>query len=315
MTYSFAMISLTKLRGLDLSAPPSPGRPLHLSAASGIVCVQSFIYVIADDELHLGVFRAADHGPGHPMRLFIGALPKSKARRKRRKPDLEALTLLPPFGLCRHGALLALGSGSTSNRRTGVLLELDAEGALYGPLRQIDLARIFAPLDDEFPALNVEGALVSGSEIFLLQRGNRRHPRNAIIRYSLPAFLHALDAGARAPVTPSGILSVELGQCGGVPFSFTDGAALPGGGMVITAIAEDTANSYDDGPCVGAAIGIIDNSGKLRSFDHLDTPHKIEGVHADEDGNAIRLMLVTDADDPDVPAGLFSATINLPPSS
>ena len=306
------MLTLTKLRNLDLSAPPGPGRPPHLSAASGIVCVQSFIYVIADDELHLGVFRAADHGPGHPVRLFMGALPQSKAGRKRRKPDLEALTLLPPFGLCRHGALLALGSGSTGNRRTGVLLELDAEGALYGPPRQVDLARVFAPLDDEFPALNIEGAAVSGGETLLLQRGNRLHPRNAIIRYSLPDFLHALDSGARAPVTPSGILSVELGQCGGVPFSFTDGAALPDGGLVITAIAEDTPNNYDDGPCIGAAIAIIDNSGKLRSLDQLDIPHKIEGVHAEANGGAIRLMLVTDADDPDIPAGLFSAKIALP---
>ena len=89
------------------------GRPLHLSAASGLVCLHSFIYVVSDDELHLGVFGRADQKPGHLIRLFDGALAESKSDRKKQKPDLEALTLLPAHENYHHGALLALGSGST----------------------------------------------------------------------------------------------------------------------------------------------------------------------------------------------------------
>ena len=70
------MITLTKIRDLDLSAMPAAGRPLHLSAASGLACLKSFIYVVADDEVHLGVFRTTDIGPGHLIRLFEGALPE-----------------------------------------------------------------------------------------------------------------------------------------------------------------------------------------------------------------------------------------------
>ena len=88
------MITLTKVRQLDLSATTS-GRPLHLSAASGLVCLNSFNYVVADDELHLGVFRANSSEPGHLIRLFEGELPACKADRKKQKADFEALTLLP----------------------------------------------------------------------------------------------------------------------------------------------------------------------------------------------------------------------------
>ena len=51
------MITLTKIRELDLSAATSAGRPLHLSAASGLVCLNSFIYVVADDGF-ISVFSA-----------------------------------------------------------------------------------------------------------------------------------------------------------------------------------------------------------------------------------------------------------------
>ena len=90
-------ITLTKVRQLDLSAA-TPGRPLHLSAASGLVCLNSLNYVVADDELHLGVFGANSSEPGHLIRLFEGELPVCKVARKKQKADFEALTLLPSYG-------------------------------------------------------------------------------------------------------------------------------------------------------------------------------------------------------------------------
>jgi hypothetical protein len=71
------MIALTKIRELSLSATTA-GRPLYLSAASGLACLNSFNYVVADDELHLGVFRTNSSEPGHLVRLFDGE--EAKAR-------------------------------------------------------------------------------------------------------------------------------------------------------------------------------------------------------------------------------------------
>lgn len=51
-----AMIVLTEIRELNLSVEAKGTRSPHISAASGLVCVGSTAYVVADDELHLGVF-------------------------------------------------------------------------------------------------------------------------------------------------------------------------------------------------------------------------------------------------------------------
>ena len=299
-------ITLTKVRQLDLSAT-TPGRPLHLSAASGLVCLNSFNYVVADDELHLGVFRANSSEPGHLVRLFEGELPVCKVARKKQKADFEALTLLPSYGDYPYGALLAFGSGSRPNRRLGALLGLDAQGAVRGSPQVVDCSPILASLDGEFPALNIEGAVVSGAELRLFQRGNQRRSKNAIIRFQLSTFLDALSSERTAAITPLAINTFDLGQIGGIPLCFTDAAALPDGKMVFTAVAENTDDNYSDGACAGAALGIVDN--ELHCLYRLERPYKVEGVNARVEGDVIRLLLVTDADDFEIPAALFSASI------
>lgn len=305
------MIVLTKLRELNISAADAGIRPLHLSAASGLVCLNSIMYVVADDELHLGVFSVADRKPGHLTRLFDGVLPETKAARKRQKPDLEALACLPAFRDFPDGALLAFGSGSRPNRRRGVLLRLDPHGAICGSPRSLDLSPILVPLSEEFSEVNIEGAVVVADELRLFQRGNKGQAGNAIIRYQLSTVLDALQSERIDAIKPSAVGRLDLGSIQGVPFSFTDAAALPNGNMVFSAVAEDTEDAIRDGPCVGAAIGIADNNGNLRSLHRLDRPYKIEGIHAQLDENRLDLLLVTDADNAEIPAVLFSTTMKI----
>ncbi len=132
---------------------------------------------------------------------------------------------------------------------------------------------------------------------------------NAIVRFPLSALFDVLSLKRTGAIKPSAVDRIDLGQIDGIPFCFTDAAALPDGAMVFTAIAEDTDDAYNDGPCVGAAIGIAERGGHLRCLHRLDRPCKIEGVDAQVDGGVINLLLVTDADDANIPADLFSATI------
>ena len=134
-------------------------------------------------------------------------------------------------------------------------------------------------------------------------------PRTPSYDFSFRLLLDALSSERTGAIKPSAINRSISGTIDGIPFCFTDAAALPDGDMVFTAVAEDTDDTYNDGPCAGAAIGIADNNGRLRCLHRLDRPHKVEGVDARVDGDVIRLLLVTDADDADIPAGLFSATI------
>jgi hypothetical protein len=281
-----------------------------LSAASGLACVGPWIYVVADDELHLGVFDADSDRPGELVRLFEGALPADATSRKKAKPDLEAIVHLPGEGDNSSGALLVLGSGSRQNRQRGAILPLDDHGAIAGVARAIDLSTILAPLKRRFPALNIEGAVINGDEVRLLQRGNKADASNAVIRYRRETFLSALD-GATAQIEPLAIDFFDLGRIDGVPFCFTDGASLPDGRMIVSAVAEDTDNPYDDGRCAGTVLAVIDGD-RLVSVERLGHICKVEGVHARMNGNAIELLLVTDADDPEVSAELLSATLDCP---
>ena len=124
----------------------------HLSAASGLVCIGQRLFVIADDENSLAVFDVATDAPGRLLRLFAGELPAAHAERKAAKADLEALAQLPPFDGCPHGALMAFGSGSRPNRMRASSIALDAGGEPQTPARDIDLAPLYAPLQERFGA-------------------------------------------------------------------------------------------------------------------------------------------------------------------
>jgi len=270
------------------------------------------LYVIADDELQLGVFALESDGPGHLIRLIDGELPEESAERKSIKPDFEALARFGPFDQYAHGALLALGSGSTKHRRLGVLLPLNECGVNVASTRLIDAARLFEGLDREIDDLNIEGAVVSGDRLMLMHRGNKSHVANAVISFSLSAVLKSIARGDTLPNLPMlSLRHYNLGTVQGVPVCFTDGSPLADGAIVFSAIAEDTADNYSDGPCVAAAIGMIGTDGYVRVLNYVDCAYKVEGIHAERDADRIRLWLVTDADDATIPAKLLTGDLRL----
>ncbi len=305
------MIQPKILRKLKLSAAPGVGRPCHVAAGSGLVAIRDFLYVVADDELHLGCFRRSSTAAGSLARLFPGELPPEHAERKAAKPDLEALVRLPAFADYPEGALLAVPSGSTEQRCRGALLRLDAHGAIVGGAESIDFSRLYAALGAHVPELNIEGAIVVDDALVLLHRGNRTYPLSALIELSL-ARVHAALATRSAidALSPRCVRWVDLGAIDGVPLTITDGAALPDGRLVVTAVAEQAADSYDDGPCLGAAIGVLERDGRVRQMHLLQPIYKIEGVQAWVEDGLIRLLLVTDADDESTASYLLEAELS-----
>jgi hypothetical protein len=282
---------------------------MHVSAASGLVRTGNTLYVVADDELHLGVFGAEGTEPGELIRMVEGELPLQHKLRKRSKPDFEALVLLPPFGPHAHGVLLALGSGSKPTRHRCVLLPLDTRGELSGEKTLVDLEPIHATIAAEIGELNIEGASVCGDRMLLFQRGNKGAGINAVIALDLDEFCSRLIAPVSSSLRILDVRRYDLGNIRGVPFGFSDATALADGSIIFAAIAEDTPDSYADGRCAGAAIGSIDPSGRLEKITPLASPAKIEGIHAYEGSNSVELLLVTDADDATVAAALYAATL------
>lgn len=194
MILATAMPTAHKLRELTLASGVRP----FLASASGLVRVGEWLYVIADDEVSLGIFPAAGTAPGRRLRLFDAASPPGAALPKAVKPDLEVLTHLPAAACPPHGAL-----------------------------------------------------------------------------------------------------------------TFTDASPLPGGRLVFSAVAEDTPDAYADGPCAGAAIGLLDAECRVLSLEPLHPVLKVEGVHATVEPGRVSLLLVADGDDPQRPAPLLSAELEV----
>ncbi len=211
--------------------------------------------------------------------------------------------LLPASDQHPLGALLALGSGSRPNRQQGVVVGLDGAGLPTVPAQTIDLSGLYQPLRGDFRDLNIEGAFIDGPALCLLQRANKGNGRSACIRYPLAQVQDWISGLRKAPPAPESLAFYALGEAGGAPYGFTDGAGLPGGGWIFSAVAEDTADSYLDGACAGSAIGWVDRHGVMQRFETAEGSPKIEGIALAEGGR--RLLMVTDADDPDRPAALL----------
>ncbi len=253
----------------------------YASAASGLVIQGDQFYIVADDELSLYCYPLNGHRPGVKMRLFPGELPEAPEERKRLKPDLEALVMV-------GNELLALPSGSKPNRTQGARISLKNNS-----IRPFDLGAIITDLTQDFPELNLEGAVLCGERIRLFQRGNGERGENALIDLSLKAFL---DGTTQEKI----IRRVSLGHLGGVPLSFTD-AVAHGNSILFLAVAEASASTYFDGAFAGAVLGQMDLNGVIQAMDPLLMPSKPEGI-AVREGHA---YLVSDDDDRHSPSKLW----------
>ena len=248
------MIRPKILRKLDLETPSAAGRPRHLTSGSGLVAIGDFLYVVPDDELHLACFRRSSDAAGRLVRLFLGNLPSEHTERKAVKPDLEALMHLSAFASYPDSALLAVSSESTSQRRRGARLRLDAHGAIIGAPEIIDFARLYAALAEPVPARDIEGTIVVDDVLMLLHRGSRTHPLNALIELSLVDVLAGLTSRSTIEaLSPRCLRWVDLGTVEGVALTITDGTTLPDGRLVVSAVAEQSVDSYTDGPCLGCS--------------------------------------------------------------
>jgi hypothetical protein len=306
------MIQLTEVKKLMLEQSTQQYRHPHLSAASGLVRVGPWLYVVADDELHLGQFLLDGNTHGQLHRCFAGELPLEYEERKAEKPDIEVLTLIPQPNNPSRNALLALGSGSKKNRRRSAIVPLDHAGNIIGQAEIIDLSNFYDFLKQEIGKLNIEGAAVVQDEIYLFQRGNKKNKLNASIRLSLGDFSQILLAPDKKHEPPIHITPYDLGYIDEVPLCFTDATTLRNGDIAFTASAENTADSYLDGKCMGSAVGIINQKGDLILLEAIDKTVKLEGIEANESSNSIELLLVTDADDAAHPAQLYSASVKYP---
>jgi hypothetical protein len=300
-------LDLRKLRDLEVEEPSGPGRPAHLSSASGVVRRGDFVYVIGDDELHLGVFRLSSNEPGQLRRVLAGDLPDDHSERSRLKPDLEALTVLPPFEGHPYGALLGLGSGSAPERDRGFVCALAADGSIAGAPDELALGPLYGLLREHVAELNVEGAATMGERLWLLHRSASDEGSNLVAELSLEQLMHSLrDDLCLDAEELENVRRYDLGDIDGVDLAFSDATPIADQLLVFTASAE-----AHDGGIRGSVVGTLGLDGSVQRLRTIDRRWKVEGVHAAIDTGVLDFTFVCDQDDPEAPGPLLSATMPL----
>ncbi|MDQ3618998.1 MAG: hypothetical protein M3391_02585 [Actinomycetota bacterium] len=305
------MIEIRTVRELTLDKPSGAANSPHISAASSLVRIGETLYVIADDELYIGIFPQDAKKHGHMVQILDGHLSSDIDVRKKQKPDLESAMLVPPFENHPHGGVMTLGSGSKPDRCNGALLPLDGDGAPAGHYLMVDLEPVYERLKPDVGAVNIEGASVVGDTVRLLQRGNDGDAINGIVDLELEAVLAALSAGE--PWPPDAVTRIEprsLGDLKGVTLCFADSSPLEDDRQVFAASAEDS-HGGGDGAIVGSALGVMTPDGDVSFIDQVDQTIKVEGLTARIEEDAIQVLMVTDADDPDTPSPLLEARLPL----
>jgi hypothetical protein len=300
-------LELRVLRDLELSEAPAPGQSAHVSSASGVARRGDFVYVIGDDLLSLGVFRLSDRAPGSVRRVLPGA----EAAGREEKPDLEVLTVLPPFAKHPYGALLGLGSGSAPGRDRGFVVALAADGSLRGDPVVIDLGPLYRLLGEWIDGLNVEGACVMGDRLWLLHRGNRGSMTNVVAELSLEHVMHSLTGDRTIEVHElAAIRAYDLGSLDGVEVTFSDATPLNERILAFTASAEaEPETTESDRKIRGSVVGTIDLDGHVRRLRTIDRRFKVEGIHASIDTGVMDFLFVCDQDDPQTASPLLSAAM------
>jgi hypothetical protein len=230
---------------------------------------------------------------------------------KKFKLDLEASIVLP------DGRLVAFGSGSSPHRekvvtvaaRKDALPQQFSGDAFYRTLREHAVAR--------GARLNLEGAVVQGPWLRLLQRGNGKRgfvPWNAILDLPLEPFTDWLDGRGGCPPVER-ILELALGDVDGVPFGFTDAAVAADGRLAFLACAEDTADALDDGPVLGCRFGWVDADDETMMMTTIVDPKgrptrlKLEGIET-RAGTAAMFDVVADMDSGEEPAQIAELTVS-----
>ncbi|TFV85980.1 hypothetical protein [Blastococcus sp. CT_GayMR16] len=295
------LVSVDDVRSLRFS----DGTPV--TAASGIAPLGDGWLICQDDATFAAWRRAAEITPVRVLPPVEGHDTFSEARgTKRLKPDLEVAC---PVEVDGEPAVLLLGSGSTSRRMRGVLVQLSdgrpvAQAADLDRLYERVAQRLGLPLEH----LNLEGAARHDGTVRWFNRGNlAAGVRSASVDLSLEelvaAAIHRTGGGSVQVRHPRGY---DLGSVGGVGLAVTDAITLPDGRMLLSAAAEDTPNAVDDGPVVASALVLVDGDSvvDVAPIPQVDGHvHKVEGLALSRlRPDEVHLLAVVDGDDPGTPS-------------
>jgi hypothetical protein len=199
---------------------------------------------------------------------------------KSEKPDFEAIT---HFG----ENLYIFGSGSTEKRNKMIQINtLEKEISTNDLTDLYAVMQSFAEIKPE--DFNIEGAIYTGEEWYLLNRGNGKSSKNTMFTIQGKNLVNEFNILSN---------SYKLPKIKGIRSSFTDAVAVEDK-IYFLSTSEDTDSTYNDGKILGSFIGCIDTKTmKIDFTKKISDTHKFEGITVYQKNNdSIAFLLCEDKD-------------------
>lgn len=263
---------------------------IGIGSASGLVYKDNSLFIVSDNASVLYEYNIENKNlDRHPL-LENNAEAPAENIPKKQKPDFEAIT---SFGEDCY----IFGSGSTENRKKMIHFDTNKRqkisetdvSALY------DVMQSFGEITPE--DFNIEGAVYTGEEWFLLNRGNGKASKNGIF-----------TIGGKNLSEEFSVLynSYQLPKIKKVQSSFTDAVRVDNK-IYFLATVEDTKSTYDDGAVLGTFIGRLDiKKMKIDFTQKISDSHKFEGLTVyKESAKEIEFLLCEDKDNDDLKSDIF----------
>jgi hypothetical protein len=213
---------------------------------------------------------------------------------KKDKPDFEAIT---HFG----DNLYIFGSGSTAKRNKMIQINTLGKEIITNDLT--DLYGVMQSFGEIKPEdFNIEGAIYTGEEWYLFNRGNGKSAKNVLFTIQGKNLINEFNVLSN---------SYKLPKIKGVRSSFTDAVALDDK-IYFLATAEDTNSTYNDGEILGSFIGCIDTKTmKIDFTKKISDSHKFEGLTVYQNtADKIEFLLCDDNDTEVLEANIYKLTLD-----
>lgn len=263
---------------------------IGIGSASGLIYKDNSLFIIGDNSGLLYEFNVESQNlQRHQIVENAGEnIPKSE------KPDFEAIT---HFG----DTLYVFGSGSTQKRNSMVEINTVAKEIRTNDLT--DLYGVMQSFGEIKPEdFNIEGAIYTGQEWYLFNRGNGKSAKNVLFTIQGKNLVNEFNIISN---------TYKLPKIKGVRSSFTDAVAIDDK-IYFLATAENTESTYDDGEILGSFIGSIDSKTmKIDFTQKISGTHKFEGLTLYKNSaDSIEFLLCEDNDTELLEANIYKLILN-----
>ena len=287
--------SMIPSKVLPLNFKTTEGDQKYFSAASGLVHLKNRYYVIADDDLSIGSL-SEDGQQSRLDQIMPGTLPTDLKKRKKQKPDFEALFWLNDQRLGGEG-LVVLPSGSKPNRFIAVFVPLTAEATLnLKGIVRFDMSPYYNSILKQEKELNIEGVFMEQELLVLFHRGNSDNDQNRFFEFKKSELVDLiLGENKKLLFSIEKTEIVDVGAIDGIKLTLTD-IALFEGRRYFLAAAENTSNAIDDGEIKGTVLGELIAGSQVRTIATFEN-QKFEGLSLQRRDNKIIIFsMVSDND-------------------